>query len=89
MAKWQVYKLVKKNGNIPYDKWFKQLTKSDRAKVEQAILAIEGFSEIPAEKVKKYRDLHELKIYGGRDFEAAILLPLQASFNNPTGAIDV
>jgi hypothetical protein len=64
MVKWQVLKLVKGNGNVPFDKWFDTLTQQDKAKVIAAIALIESVTTFPAEKVKKYRDLWELKIVG-------------------------
>lgn len=64
MSKWQVLKLVKPNGNVPYDKWANDLSVADKAKVDQALDAIEGVTQIPPEKVKKYLDLYEIKIYG-------------------------
>lgn len=64
MSKWQVFKLVKPNGNVPYDKWANALPMADKAKLDQALDAIEGVTQIPPEKVKKYLDLYEVKIYG-------------------------
>ncbi len=64
MSKWQVLKLVKPNGKAPYDKWAEALPPADRAKVDQALDAIEQVTQILPEKVKKYLDLYEVKIYG-------------------------
>lgn len=64
MAKWRVMKLVKGNGNVPYDKWYEGLAIEDQARVDAAVELIEGVSQIPPEKVKKYKDLVEIKIYG-------------------------
>lgn len=64
MSKWLVLKLVKGNGNVPYDKWYQGLTDGDQAKVDAAITLIESVTQIPPDKVKKYKDLYELKIYG-------------------------
>lgn len=66
MSKWRVLKLVKGNGNVPFEKWYDSVTQGDRAKVDAAISLIEGVTQIPAEKVKKYKDLYELKIYGNK-----------------------
>jgi hypothetical protein len=66
MAKWRVHKLVKLNGNIPYDRWLAGITVQERAKVEAAFSLIENVATIPPEKVKKYNELYEIKIYGNK-----------------------
>lgn len=66
MSKWRVFKLIKSNGNVPYEKWEKQLSEGDRASVDAAISLIEGVTQIPPEKVKKYKELFEIKIYGNK-----------------------
>ena len=64
MSKWRVLKLVKGNGNVPFEKWYKGLTMADQAKVDAAVSLIESVTKIPAEKVKKYKELFEIKIFG-------------------------
>jgi hypothetical protein len=66
MSKWRVLKLVRTNGKAPYDKWASKLTIAEKAKVDDAIALIESVTQIPPEKVKKYNDLYEIKIYGNK-----------------------
>lgn len=66
MANWRVMKVVKVNGKAPFDKWYDGLTVDDQAHVDDVLFLIESVSTIPPEKVKKYRDLYEVKISGNR-----------------------
>lgn len=66
MTKWQVHKVVKQNGKAPFDKWYGGLTVEDQANVDDALYLIESVTQIPPDKVKKYNDLYEIKIYGNK-----------------------
>ena len=66
MSKWRVCKLVKPNGNVPFDKWYNSLSTADKAAVDETVMLIESVTTLPPEKVKKYKELYELKIYGNK-----------------------
>lgn len=66
MANWRVVKVVKANGKAPFDKWYQKLNRDDQAHVDDVLLLIENVTVIPPEKVKKYKELYEIKISGNK-----------------------
>lgn len=48
---------------MPYDKWVSTLSASERAKVDRVLDGIEGMTQLHPDKVKKYLELYEVRIF--------------------------